>query len=649
MIRILVIAVAVLSLLGCATRPSHPALSDADLPRLLPVRDLVANVHYRGDYRISPDGTRLAWRQVHGLREQVFVRTLGRDDTRKLGFDAQGIPMFWAQDSRRLLLIKDAGGDENFHLYVADTDHPDRPLRDLTPLANTRVLVQQIIADDPGHILILHNARDRALFDLYRLDLDSGEQTLLHRNPGDVQRVITDRQGRLRARIRRVAADQLLELPGSAGGWTERLRWSPDDELLPLGFDAGGDGLWALSNRGRDKRALVRVDLAGGGERVIYRHPDADVGRVYLSHRSQVPALAYVHTDYTRVIRLDPALPKLATLVPGKGPRRIRLTSIDDAEQRLVLAVDTDRGTTDYLYDGSSGQVTRLGSSPSLAFAADLADMRPVQLRARDGLALHGYLTLPRGSAGQGLPMVLLVHGGPFTRDLWGYNRRVQFLANRGYAVLQINYRGSSGYGRAFTEAAYGEFAGSMQDDLIDAVRWAVEQGIADPARVAIVGRSYGGYAALVGLTRDPDTFACGIAIVPPSDLVGLSEAFPPYWRPFMHRWRRAVGDPADPADRARMAAQSPINHAERVRAPVLIVQGANDVRVTRDQAEGMVAALRAAGKPVDYLLIPDEGHRIRHWKNRLKLYRASEDFLAGCLGGRSAGFDYYQLGSWLF
>jgi len=637
-------------LAGCATAPQHPALQQGQLPPLLPVRDFVANVHYNGNYRVSPDGRRLAWKAVAGLREEIFVRTLGRDDTRSLGFDAQGYPFVWAADSRRLLFIRDAGGDENFHLFLVDTDQPGQPPRDLTPLPHTRVGIQQIIEGDPANILIVHNGRDQAVFDLYRLNLDNGAQTLLYRNSGDVVRLVTDRQGRLRARVRQDRGWRYLELPDAdLAHWRELDRWSRDDEVWPLAFDADGSGLWMLSNRGRDKRALVRLDLAGGGEQVIYAHPEVDVGRVVISHRSHSPILAQVAPGYTEVAALDPTFRPQVAAFGRDGPVGIRVTSADDAEQHITLAVNDDRQVRHYLLDRRSGKRILLGNGPSHAFAGELAAMRPIRFPARDGLVLHGYLTVPPGTAGRPLPMVLLVHGGPFIRDVWRYNRLVQFLANRGYAVLQVNYRGSAGYGRAFMEAAVGEFAGRMHDDLIDGVRWAVSEGIADPRHVAIMGRSFGGYATLVGMTLTPGTFACGIDIVGPADLETLTRNMPPYWRPFMRRWRRYVGDPDDPADQARMRARSPLYFADRVQGPLLIVQGTNDVRVRQDQSERMVAALRAAGKPVDYLLLSGEGHRIRHWKSRLALYRASEDFLATCLGGRSSGFDYYQLGSWAF
>ena len=646
--KILSLLLAVL-LAGCAIQPTHHSLQDARLPRLLPVRDFVANTHSNDHYRISPDGTRLAWKAVAGTQSEIFVRTLGKDDTRSLGFDAQGYPFVWAQDSRHLLFIRDAGGNENFHLFRVDTTQPGQQPVDITPLPNTRVGIQQIIADDPNHILVLHNGRDKAVFDLYRLDLDNGKLTLLYKNDGQVLRVVTDRQGRLRARVRQTDTEQLLELPQSDGSWRELTRWSQDDEVVPLAFNATGDAVWMLSNRGRDKLALVRLDVTNGQEQVVYTDPAVDVRQVQISKLSHRPVLAYTMPDYPHLEILDPALREIADRFGPQKPVGIRVTSSDDSEQLVTLAVNTDREVTSYLLDRRNGKLTLLGHGVSHAYADALSTMRPVSFPARDGLTLHGYLTLPQGAAMRPLPLVLLVHGGPFVRDTWHYNRLVQFLANRGYGVLQVNYRGSGGYGRGFMEKAVGEFAGKMQDDLLDGVAWVVREGIADPAHVAIMGGSYGGYATLAGLTLSPRTFACGIDLFGPADLVSLTENFPPYWRPFQHRWLRYAGDPAKPADRARMRTKSPLTYADRVERPLLVIQGANDVRVKQEQSDRMVAALRAAGKEVDYLVLSGEGHGIRHWPSRLKVYRATEDFLAHCLGGRSSGFDYYQLGSWLF
>ena len=634
---------------GCAVKPTHESLKDADLPPLIPVRDFVANTDYNGFYRISPDGKRLAWKAVAKLHEQIFVRTLGKDDTRHLGFNASGYPFVWAQDSRHLLFIKDTGGNENFHLFRVDTEGPDPSPVDITPLPNTRVGIQQIIEDDPKHILVIHNGRDKAVFDLYKLDIDSGDMTPVYQNNEQIVRIITDRHGRLRARIRQDDSRQYLELPSADGSsWSALTGWSRDDDVWPQKFTADGTAIHMLSNQGRDKIALVRLDVATGKETVVYADPDVDVNHVQYSRTTLEPVLAYTQPDYPQMEVLDPSLRELTAQFHKDGPAGIYVSSADDAQQRVTVDVNNDREVSYYLLDLRDKTTTLLGKNYSSDFADALATMKPIRFKARDGLTLNGYLTLPV-TASRPLPMVLLVHGGPFARDIWKYNRLSQFLANRGYAVLQINYRGSSGYGRRFLEAAYGEFAGKMHDDLIDGVHWAINEGIADAKQIAIVGGSYGGYATLVGLTMTPEVFACGIDIVGPADLESLSKNFPSYWKPYMHRWFKAVGDPDNPADRERMHAQSPLFFADRVRRPVLIAQGANDVRVKHEQSDRMVEALRAAGKPVEYVVIPGEGHRIRHWKNRLNLFRKTEDFLADCLGGRSSGFDYYQLGSWMF
>lgn len=650
MLKKIAIFLFLLVLTGCTVKPVHHNLKTAALPTLLPVRDFVANTGYNGHYRISPDGAKLAWKAVAGTREEIFVKTLNGNDTRSLGFGAQGYSFVWAQDSRRLLFIKDTGGNENFHLFLADINKPGQTPQDITPLKNTRVAIQQIIENDPSQILIAHNGRDKAVFDLYRLNLDSGKQTLLYKNTEEVVRLLTNKQGQLKARVRQHDKQRFLELPNAGNSvWSSILTWTQDDDVIPLDFTQDGKSLWLISNRGRDKRALLQFDVETGKETLVYTHPQVDIEHVMLSRVKHTPLLAYAQPDYQQVEVLEPDLRGMIASFQQDEPMSLYINSTDNAEQLFTVDVNTDREVAFYLYDRRRGEKTLLGRSATHAFAADLADMKPIQFKARDGLTLHGYLTLPPNVSERPLPMVVLVHGGPFARYIWKYNRQVQFLANRGYAVLQVNYRGSSGYGRAFMDKAIGESAGKMHTDLIDGVDWAIKKGIADPGHIAIMGRSYGGYATLVGLAMTPDTFACGIDIVGPADLVKLSQKFPAYWKPFSYRWRKFVGDPDNPADLGRMRKQSPLHYAARIKRPLLIIQGANDVRVKQEQSDRMAEALRAAGKPVEYIVISGEGHRIRHWKNRLKIYRATEDFLAQCLGGRSTGFDYYQLGSWLF
>jgi len=638
---------------ACTVQPTHQSLTDTDLPPLLPVRDFVANTSYNGDYRISPDGKKLAWKAVAGSQEEIFVRSLNhqnsQDDSRSLGFNAQAYPFVWAQDSQHLLFIKDAGGDENFHLFRANINAGEQEPVDITPLNNTRVAIKQLIEGDPEHILVVHNGRLKSVFDLYRLNIISGEMNLVYQSTDKIVRLITDRQGRLRARVRQDESYLYLELPeAEIDRWKTLTRWSNDDTVRVLKFTKQGDAIHLLSNRGRDKVALLRLDTTSAKETVVYEHPDVDVSFVHINSNTMLPALVYTQPDYPQAIALDVSLEQTLETFRKQGPAGIYVSSADDAQQLFTIDVNDDRKVTYYLYDRRSGQTRLLGKHANYAIEKSLSSMLPIKYTARDGLTLHGYLTLPN-TAQRPLPMVMLVHGGPFSRYIWQYNRESQFLANRGYAVLQVNYRGSRGYGREFMQAAIGEFGGKMNDDLIDGVNWAVKQGIADKNHIAIMGRSFGGYATLVGLTKTPDTFACGIDTVGPSDLQALDKNFPAYWKPFMHQWRKYAGDPENEKDKARMREQSPLYHAEKIKSPVLIIQGANDVRVKQDQSDRMVQALQNAQKDVDYLLIEGEGHNIRHWKNHLKVYRATEDFLAECLGGRSSGFDYYQLGSWMF
>jgi dipeptidyl aminopeptidase/acylaminoacyl peptidase len=358
---------------------------------------------------------------------------------------------------------------------------------------------------------------------------------------------------------------------------------------------------------------------------------------------------AFSCPDYPKIHFFDSKLAAQFEELQQQNPMGLSLKSMDNQERRFTYALYNDKKIQYYLLDRETGEKTFLYENPMAKYAESLTSPQPVSLKSRDGLDLHGYLTLPRGTSGKHLPMVLLVHGGPWNRDRWGYSGFVQFLANRGYSILQINYRGSRGYGRSFMEAGIGEFAGKMHADLIDSVQWAIAEGIADPERIAIAGGSYGGYATLVGLSFTPETFACGVDLFGPSNLVTLMENFPEYWKPWMAFWHRYVGDPAKPEDRRKMEAQSPLFRVNRINKPLMIFQGANDARVTQLESDQMVVAMQDAGKEVEYTLFPDEGHSLTHWKNVLVFIRKVEDFLAKHLGGRSAGFDYYELGLLIF
>ena len=645
---------AVIYLSGCAIAPTHPSLTSASLPALIPVRDFVADRESTGGYSVSPDGQKLAWMGTSGITPALWVKSIAKvgakDDAK--AFLTRARYYRWSADSQYLAIVTDSGGDENAHIYVGKVQGSDTKLVDVTPFEKTTSHISRVI-DGGSEIVVTSNRRDKKVFDPYILDLSTGKFTLITTNPGNVAYWGMDREGMLRGRVMVEGEQSLLQVPNSAdfSSWKTTAKWSRFDSVHAVELAEGGKWAWALSNRGRDKQALVKLDLATGDEAVVYEVPEVDVDRVLISRKTQRPLLAYSMPNYPRLEVYDAAMKQQLQKLAGSQPASMVVTSIDNAESTYTVSVATAKGSKSYLISGAAESLL-LGENSLSRLANLLSTSKPISYTSRDGLQIHGYLTLPEGTAGKNLPMVLYVHGGPWARDRWGnegQGKVSQMMANRGYAVLQVNYRGSSGYGRAFQEKAIGEFAGKMHDDLIDGVNWAVKTGVADPAKMAIYGGSYGGYAAMVGATFTPDVFACAVNIVGVTSLARLLETAPPYWELGLPWWYRFVGDPAKPADRAIMDAKSPVFHAAKATKPILILHGVNDPRVKLEQSELMLAALQKAGKQVDYVTFKGDGHGNFKWNNNMTLFRKTEDFLAKCLGGRSSGFDYYQLGAWIF
>lgn len=633
-----------------AARAEAPAAQLAqaarEAPPLIPLAEFFAPAGLRWSYRIAPDGRTIGW--IASLRGKPTIHIRRDDDpTVRIIAAEQPISAFeWAADSRHVLFARDRDGNENFHLFAADMLEPERAALDLTPFPGTTMRSPQmlrdesprILADDPRHVLIMLNKRDPALFDLYRVDIVDGELVMVAENPGDAMRWVTNSAGTVVARIRsRTGGGWFMEVPAPAGAWRQLIEGAADEQFTPKEPSRDGRFLWALSSRGRDKMALVRLDLDTGEETVIHARDDADLTGAWIDAADDRPIEAWSCPGRCEAHYFDAALARDLASVQVDEPAEISVLRADRARARLILRVTTARaGDSFHLLDRAAKTTTLLAEAPIARRKQSLSPMAPVAFAARDGLALNGYLTLPLGGEGRNLPLVLLVHGGPWARDYWGYDPMVQMVANRGYAVLAVNFRGSTGFGRAFIRASYRQFAGKMHDDLVDGVRWAVSQGIADPARIAIAGASYGGYAALVGLTVTPELFAAGIDIFGPADLVTLLESFPPYWKQRLDFWRAYVGDPADPRDRAEMAARSPLNHVERIRRPLLLVHGDNDARVGREQSDRIAAAMRKTGIEVDYLVFPDEGHGVTKPRNRIAMAQRIEAFLARHLGGRA-------------
>lgn len=635
---IVVISGLLFGLGGCATGSHAPGAGP-----LVPVRLFVADWDGNGNYQISPDGKKLLWSARKGWGQGLFVKNL--ETGRQTSYDFPG--GIWAQDSRYVLMQLD-NGTENVQVLHLDTLGEDPQVRLLTPFVRARTTIQSQIRGS-NDLLLQSNRRDAKVFDVYRYTHATGALTLLAKNPGTVDRWVTNSAGALVARMRKDNEQWVFETPMADlnGPWQTVFQMEYGDTVEPLEVASDGHSLWALSNRGRDKLALVRLDLSTGVEQVFYEDARVDVSRALLHPVTSLPLAVLVEAGHPNWVFFDADLKRRAESWLGGQPGRLDFVSASqDGSIRVVTRVQSDRGQHLLIQRDAAGPRV-LGETlrSRLQAYGPPPTPEPIAFQSRDGLALHGYLTRPAHTGVGPVPAVVLVHGGPWARDVaWDADPMPLFLANRGYAVLQVNFRGSSGYGRAYMEAAQGEFAGKMQTDLLDGVDSLVAQGIVDPQRVAIMGASYGGYASLMALATAPERFRCAISMVGPTDLARLVEDAPAYWELGKSRWTRFVGDPAIPADRQAMDAKSPLFHASKVQGPVLLLHGDRDSRVKVDQATRMAAALREAGKVVDFHRYAKAGHGPHRWQDRLDYYRRTEDFLASCLRGRNGGFDYLQL-----
>ncbi len=671
-------------LCACSVAPTHPALRDMNLPPLLPVRTFVTDIDYSGGYRISPDGRRLSWTQVAGTRIGLATRHIDgapnehRFETGQIAsWGSVGIACNWLADSRHLMYVKDPRGDENTHIFVVDTDAvdgtdgTDGALHDLTPWPGARSLYVAQATPDSARFFFQSNRRDAAAFDLY--EADAGQLTVHEVLRGDATLVtwIVDIDGTPGGRIRvdgpAAGNDRLLEIIDPATGqWRLVRRFGAFGFLAPLRLDRAAGKLVANSGIGRDTTALVEIDLATGYERELFRDPRVDLSASYVQLGATTPYAVQADPGYPEVSYFDAALEReLRTAVAAeldkfdkRDERSEPLIAIgagtaDRQLARIIVRPLTARGEREYLFDRPTRRLTLLKDlRGDAATLRAMVPVEPIEFPARDGMMVRGFLLRPAGARGRRLPLVVAIHGGPWLRDYWAPAEPnndfagSQLLANRGYAVLHVNYRGSTGYGGKFMYAAVRELAGQTQQDIEDAVQWAIDQGIADPGHVGLIGDSFGGFSVLSQMTQSPQRYACGVDIVGIAGWLRWLDEKPPYWHNAMHWWTLFLGvaDPPSVKERERLHRESPLSRIDAIHVPLLVVHGANDVRVARQDSDEVVATLRALGRPVDYLLFPDEGHAIRKWQNRLRMWRAIEDFYAACLGGRSSGFDAYQL-----
>lgn len=594
----------------------------------IPLRDFFRNPEKMA-FKISPDGNFISFMAPFESRMNIFVQPVKGGETKRITSetDRNISSYFWA-NNQTLMYFKDNGGDENFHLFTVDTD--GRNNRDVTPFGDVVAKLVDELPEKDEEVLIALNKRIPEIFDVYRLNTTTGELSMAAENPGNIALWLTDHNGQIRVAVASDGVNQhILYRETENDPFKNILTTNFRQSMSPQMFTPDNKFLYAVSNIGRDKSALIIFDIANGKEvEQIYAHPDVDVASVIYSFKQKKLLGASFITWATEYTFFDEERAQLQKKLEQRTQGHTYVIDFDKNEENFIIAVTSDRNYgTYYLYNLAADQLTKLAQIGDWLNQDELCEMKPITYTSRDGLTIHGYLTLPKGIEPKHLPVVVNPHGGPWHRDVWGFNPEVQFLASRGYAILQMNFRGSTGYGRAFWEASFKQWGKTMQNDITDGVHWLIKQGIADPERIAIYGGSYGGYAVLAGLTFTPDLYACGIDFVGVSNLFTFLNTIPPYWKPFLNMMYEMVGHPEK--DKDHLTATSPVFHVQKIKAPLFVAQGAKDPRVNINESEQIVNALRDKGVEVQYLVKDNEGHGFHNQENKFEFYEAMEKFLA--------------------
>ena len=640
-------------LIAALATPASSQTASATAPDLskvplIPRADLFGNP-VRAGGQISPDGRQFAFIAPRDGVMNLWVAPIGNMAAAKPLTAETKRPIrqyFWSPDSRQLLFVNDAGGDENFLLYGVDT--ASGATRSLTPFTKTRVQIVQVSPLVPDRILVGVNNRDPRWHDIHSLNLATGKLTPVLINTGDYAGFLADQKLILRAASKsrsdggsdyyRVVDNKVAATPFEQVGLDDAL------STAPAGYTADGKTLYWIDSRDRKTAALIAQDVATGKRTVIGEDKRADIGNVIADPRTGKVVAYGVNYLRTEWKPLDRETGRDIAFLEGRLTGDVNITSATTDNGKWTVAVDPVTAPTSlWLFDRKSRKLTKLYTPRPALEGMPLAAMHPVEIRSRDGLTLPSYLTLPPGAdsnkdgkADRPVPMVLLVHGGPWARDNFGFNSAHQLMANRGYAVLSVNFRGSTGFGKDFVTASNLQWGRKMHDDLLDATDWAVKQGVTTSDKVAIMGGSYGGYATLAGVTMTPDKFACGVDIVGPSNLETLLKTIPPYWEAGKVQFYKRMGDPNTAEGLALLKERSPLYLADKIKVPLLIGQGANDPRVNVAESEQIVNAMKARNIPVTYVVYPDEGHGFARPVNNLAFFGITEQFLAKCLGGRA-------------
>jgi dipeptidyl aminopeptidase/acylaminoacyl peptidase len=591
---------------------------------------------------VSPDGAHLAYlAPLNGVRNLWLAPAAdprqGRPLTRVADRDISTY-FRWAYTNRHLMFFQDRAGDENWR--ASSVDIATGTILPLTPPQGVLAYHQESSYRFPDVMLFRHNARDKRFLDLYRINLLSGRSELLYENH-DYVWLMTDSQFRMRLAGRYAANGDCEVFERRGDDWIpfSRIPISDLDSTYLIDYSDDGGTLYMLDTRGRDKAALFAVDMATRKSTLLAADDEADIVAGEFEPKSRRPLAAYAVRDRIHWHPIESSAAQELKMLAAYGPGDPEFVSRSLDNQKVTAYFERDAASGEYvLIDHAAGAVRPLYIQRAALAQVRLRPMQPVVIPARDGLKLNGYLTMPAAAqppGAQKLPMVLFIHGGPYARDTWGFNSVHQWLASRGYAVLSVNYRGSTGFGKAFVTAADHEWGGKMHDDLIDAVNWAIDRGFADPKRIGFFGGSYGGYSALMAATKTPEVFACIVDEFGISNLITFMATIPPYWGPWFSIWKQRLGDPGTEAGRAFLRERSPLNHIARASRPILIAQGLRDVRVVAAESQQMVTALTANRVPVSYVTFPDEGHGFVRPENRLAFTAVAEAFLAKHLGGQ--------------
>jgi len=597
--------------------------------RLIPLEDFFKNPE-KTSYLISPNGKYISYLAPYNDRLNIFVKEIeDKEAIRITEATKRDINAYFWGDDNTIIYLRDNAGDENFHFYSVNIHTGVN--KDLTPFEGVRANLVDELEDFDSEILIEMNKRNPEVFDVYRMNFESGDMKMTAENPGNISGWVTDHEGKVRAAITTDGVNtSLLFRETEQDEWKSVITTDFKESIVPLFFTFDNEYLYASSNIGRDRSAIIKYDIKNAKElEVIFEHPDVDVYALAYSRKRKVLTAVSFDTWKKERVFLDEETTKLYDrLLKELGDYNIYNTDKDDNEERFIVRTYSDRSLgANFIYDKRTDKLMKISDVSPWINENEMAEMKPITYKSRDGITINGYLSLPLGKEHKNLPVVINPHGGPWARDQWGFNPEIQFLVNRGYGVLQMNFRGSVGYGRKFWECSFKQWGRSMQDDITDGVNWLIAQGIADPKRIAIYGGSYGGYAVLAGLVYTPELYAAGVDYVGVSNLFTFMNSIPSYWKPYLETLYEMVGHPEN--DKELLRESSPVFYVDKIRAPLFIAQGKMDPRVNINESDQMVEALKRRGIEVPYMVKDNEGHGFQNQENRFDFYEAMEKFLA--------------------